>query len=203
MSSRSVFIFIALGAVASAVAYQDLSPAPKAAGAPKLGPIDYTKGVHLESNVGSFKIKRGGEDLDDGVLDISFKGTILVSGLIGEATPTAPAVQETGTGQMQKDLQTWNKRLFHSAGVGKLHVKGKFDGIQFFGQDVSAYYRGTGVIQLYGEFDKNLNTGSYWYDETPKDKGFWGTGGAIITPRPRPDATGVGNIKIKNITPKG
>ena len=71
---------------------------------------------------------------------------------------------------------------------------------------MDAVYNGTGVIQLFGEFDKNLNTGFYWNGRFPNNKQFWGTfgqtvlpvsGGGPTTPAPTP------KIKVKDVTGKG
>src|SRR5580658_11203479 len=105
-------------------------------------------GLHMETNLGSFKIKRGSEDPDLGDLTISFQGTVLVSGLKG-------TVDTGGSVHLEYDRPDVGKKVYF--GKGTLHVNGQFQAIQFFGQDMKALYYGTGIIQLAGEFDKNLD----------------------------------------------
>jgi hypothetical protein len=175
-------------------------PTPRQA-APPSGPVaahllpgQGGPGLHLETNLGSFKIKQGSEQLDVGVLDIDFKGTILVSGLKGTATPSAGV-------KLEYDRPQDHKQVFY--GKGHLHVDGDFDGIQWFGDHMSATYRGTGVIQLFGEFDKALNTGYYWYGNDTASKMFWGTNGTTITPTPYRKAGQDVEITVVKDKPKG
>jgi|GEM_PF-1478942 len=134
-------------------------------------------GLYLQTQLGSFKIKRGSEQQDVGILDIDFKGTVLISGL----SPTGVATPSAGV-KLEYYRADHNKRVFY--GKGHLHIDGDFDGILWFGENMKALYHGTGVIQLFGEFDKQLNTGTYWYASNPSTKMYWGTGGATITPAP-------------------
>lgn len=159
-------------------------------------PADFpanAKGLHLQTNLGSFKIKRGNDQPDQGVLDIKFTGTVLVSDLVGTVTP-GPGVK------LEYNRPDMRKQVFH--GAGTLHVDGKFGGILFFGRDMNALYNGTGIIQLYGEFDKNLNTGFYWYGNNLQ-KNYWGTSGNQVLPvyvsRTAPEQ----QIKVKDVGGKG
>jgi hypothetical protein len=169
-------------------------PKPKAP--PKVSTTIPSTGIHLSTNLGSFKIKRGSEALNYGRLEMTFKGTVAVSGLNGTIVPT------NGT-ELELSQPKYKKLVYHSKGDGKLSIIGQFDGIQFFGEKVSAYYRGDGVLSLYGEFDKDLNTGLYWYDQTPNNKRFWGTNGLTITPTPYIDTRNQNDIKIKDVPAKG
>jgi hypothetical protein len=192
-------ILLASGAVLmalAAIAQQPVSTPPAAIPTPKVATTIPATGIHLVSEIGAFKIKRGSEAQNYGLLDITFKGTVLVSGLKGTVTPSKGAF-------LAFPQPKYNKKVYFSKGIGNLKVFGQFGGIQFFGQNVNAYYRGDGVIQLFGEFDKNLNTGFYWYDQTPSDKQFWGTSGRTITPTPyvNPQLS-PGGIKIKDVTGK-
>jgi hypothetical protein len=152
------------------------------------------KGLHLETVVGSFKIKKGSDAPDTGVLDINFTGTVLISNLKGVATPSAGVRLDYNRPDMEK-------QVFH--GTGSLHIAGQFGGILFFGRDMHALYDGTGVIQLFGEFDKSLNTGWYWYGNDPKTKSYWGTFGATILPQRQIFNTTPSKIKIKDVGAKG
>jgi hypothetical protein len=42
---------------------------------------------------------------------------------------------------------------------------------------------GAGQIRITGEFDKDLKTGEYWFED-PEDKGLWGTNMQQITVPP-------------------
>jgi hypothetical protein len=151
-------------------------------------------GLHLTTTLGSFKIKRGSEDLNKGTLDIHFSGTVLISGLKGVADPI-------GGVKLEYDRPDMSRKVFH--GRGALHISGEFGSILFFGQDLSALYTGSGVIQLFGEFDKNLETGYYWYDGDSAKKTDWGTTGVTILPHPYAPANSPTKIKIKNVTGQG
>jgi hypothetical protein len=173
-----------------------LAVAASAFSAPTSFPAN-AKGLHLETVVGSFKIKRGSEDLNQGVCDINFTGTVLVSNLQGVATPGAGV-------KLEYDRPDMQRKVFH--GTGSLHIAGKFGSISFFGRDMNALYNGSGVVQLYGEFDKNLNTGYYWYGDDPTTKRDWGSFGATILPvrwKPKNDGLINKHIHIKDVGKKG
>jgi hypothetical protein len=44
--------------------------------------------------------------------------------------------------------------------------------VQWFGRDLDAVWYGEGMARLVGEFDEDLKTGFYWYDD-PKIKFPW------------------------------
>jgi len=96
---------------------------------------------------------------------------VLVSGAdAGVATATGNLKLEYSSGK-------YKKQVYH--GQGKLAVHGKFKVIQFFGSHLSGRFAGLGIFHLYGEFDKDLETGYYWYDGGQKKD--WGTGGLQVT----------------------
>lgn len=163
---------------------------------PSAGGIDpLASGLHLTSTLGSFKIKRGSEDLNKGVLEIHFTGTLLVSGLKGQAVPS-------GGVKLEYDRPDMDRKVFH--GTGALHVDGEFSSILFFGQNVDALYNGSGVVQLFGEFDKDLQTGYYWYGKDIAKKLDWGTTGVTILPNPvNRQQMERQKIKVKNVTGQG
>ena len=208
--NRIVISSVALGVLCCAAAAQgptqsEKKPPPPtfAPGGPKPLPQAPTfngkpvqkegPGLHMETNLGSFKIKRGSEDPDLGDLTMTFQGTVLVSGLKG-------AVETGGTVHLEYDRPDVGKKVYF--GKGTLHVNGQFQAIQFFGQDMKALYYGSGIIQLAGEFDKNLDTGTYWYGNEVKNKHYWGTNPIPITPSPQgQEAQQNTPIKIKKIPP--
>jgi hypothetical protein len=153
--------------------------------------------VHLQTNVGSFKVLSPSPGVPaEGRIELRFVGsTVLVSGLQrgGVVTP-GPGVR------LEYNRPDRDKAVYF--GTGTLVIDGKYEGIQFFGQGLTATYNGFGIIRLYGEFDKDLNTGYYWYTD-PKQKMFWGTGGQTITTQPYATNETPGQIKVKVLPGKG
>jgi len=121
--------------------------------------------LNFESKIGSFKAM-GTDNPAHGLLQITFSGTVLVSGLNGKVAMEGNIIKEY-------DDAPHKKQVYH--GTGKMTVDGDFTGIQFFGKDLKGRFVGVSIFRLYGEFDKDLNTGSFWYDGG--DKRDWGTGG--------------------------
>ncbi|HXH62342.1 MAG TPA: hypothetical protein VNI20_13425 [Fimbriimonadaceae bacterium] len=112
--------------------------------------------MHFNSNLGSFRMIDG-----EGRVEIDFTGTILVNKLQG-------SVQVSGN--LKKEFDGMKRTVYH--GTGHMVVSGQFRAIQWFGSDMTGVWYGKGIIRLLGEFDRNLSTGEYWYDD-PVDKGEW------------------------------
>ncbi len=129
--------------------------------------------LYFTTMIGSFKINPVGDIPAQGTLTMSFQGTVLVSGDVKQAivTPGAGVILEL-------DRSKQGKRVYH--GNGTITISGRYKGIQFFGEKLNAYWHGYGILLLYGEFDKNLNTGSFWYKGDPS-KSDWGSGGHTVT----------------------
>lgn len=125
--------------------------------------------VWFETNVGSFKILQKGPVFPSGDLTMSFTGSVLISELQGTVTPVGNVRREYNN--PAKGRQVW-------FGTGKLNVKGSFRAVQWFGRDLKARFNGDGYIRLYGEFDKKLETGFYWFN--PAEKKFWGNYGVGV-----------------------
>lgn len=140
----------------------------------KYVPPDYSKmkvskdrdDVWFETNVGSFKILPRGDVLPSGELTMSFTGSVLISELRGTATPEGNVRREYNN--KEKGREVW-------FGTGKLTIKGDFRAVQWFGRNLKAKFNGNGFMRLYGEFDKKLDTGYYWFN--PKEKKYWGNYG--------------------------
>lgn len=116
--------------------------------------------LHMESNLGSFKIYPG-----QGRCEFSFTGTVLVSGLNDDGyVEASPGVIVEYTGL--------NRTVYH--GTGSIVVSGKWRALQWFGTDMSGVWYGQGMMRIIGEFDRDLNTGTYWYSD-PSDVGNWPT----------------------------
>jgi hypothetical protein len=122
----------------------------------------------FRSNVGSFKMAGSDDRPAEGRVEFTFTGTVLV---IGE-----PKVEVSGNVRSEYRNQEYKRQVYN--GTGKIVIEGKFDAIQFFGRNVSGSWKGWGLVRFFGEFDKNLNTGDYWYPEKPNDKFPWGNYGS-------------------------
>lgn len=113
--------------------------------------------LHMSTKIGSFKIIDG-----EGRLEFTFKGTLLVSKLEGQLTTLA--------GNLRKEYDKNNRAVY--TGGGTVAIEGKWRGVQWFGSDMTATYWGKGVCRITGEFDRNLETGYYWYRDPAKKKPF-------------------------------
>ena len=146
---------------------------------------------HFTTNIGSFKLLGSDEQDVHGHLEVTAKGTILVSGV--EKAPTA-----TGTLKLEKAYPSMKKYVFH--GQGTLKLDGTWRSVQWFGTDLTGYFNGRGKFRLVGEFDKDLNTGWYW-TTNPAKKQYWpansvveylvpGFSSEVGLPKPIPQPTG-------------
>lgn len=134
--------------------------------------------VHLQCNVGSFKILDGGPKAPaHGKLQMSFSGTVLISGLEGNNV--------TVTGNLRKEYQNDKYKKLCYFGTGSITVDGNFGSIQWFGRNMTATFQGFGILRLYGEYDKNLDTGLFWYESSKEKKELWMNGGrTFLVPMP-------------------
>jgi hypothetical protein len=114
--------------------------------------------MHMQCNLGSFKIIPG-----QGRIEVSFTGTFMVSGLEGD---------HSVSGDLVKEFEGMERVLYH--GTGTITVEGEWRALQWFGSNMSGTWYGAGQIRLTGEFDRNLNTGEYWFDD-PNEKFPWST----------------------------
>ncbi|RYG25928.1 hypothetical protein EON82_05355 [bacterium] len=133
-----------------------------------------TDTLFIQTGVGSFKILPPGPDKTRGTLDINFEGTVMVSGLTGTVTP-GPGVR------LELERKDHNRKVFF--GKGHIRVSGEFRAIQFFGRNLKGSYSGIGIARLYGEFDKNMETGYFWYASQP-EKVDWGAYGRTLVVPP-------------------
>ena len=120
-------------------------------------PKDKLATLHFQTNIGSFKMMDG-----YGRVEISFTGTMLISQLEG------PEPQVSGDLQLQYNDK--GRRVYF--GRGSIVFRGSWRGVQWFGRNMKGVWFGRGAMRLAGEFDKNLYTGEYWYDD-PKQKKPW------------------------------
>lgn len=141
--------------------------------------------LHMTTRLGSFKLIDG-----RGRVAVNFTGTIMVSAGTEKLSErdlqiqTSPGLRE----EYRDDYRVaWT-------GTGTLIATGSWRGIQWFGRDMDAVWYGNGVARLSGEFDRNLETGSYWYDD-PSDVMFFPSEGIIEARVPKPSSTGVGTVR--------
>lgn len=172
-----------------------IQPAPpyKAPQMEKEGPFDpkSSRYANLKFNtkVGSFKILGTDEVLAQGTLTMAFKGTVMVSDL-------EPGGKVSFSGDVRKEYTTDDNRKTLYFGKGTMTVAGRYKSLQFFGQDLDANFFGLGIFRLYGEFDKDLKTGTYQVDQGEKMP--WGTNGMqVAVPNPAMSSATRGGIKVK------
>lgn len=168
-----LFVLPGVAAVASLSLGQGQKPAP--ASAPPIAMKPGWGDMHLATKIGSFKLVDG-----EGRVEINFTGSVLVSKLKGRVTPSAG---------IRKEYDANDRQVYH--GTGKLTVEGSFRGIQWFGTNMSTRWIGAGLARIVGEFDKNLETGFYWYGSGVDKKMPWSSSGmTILNPEARPGGTG-------------
>lgn len=145
-------ISLAVGALAVAtyLVAQPATPAQKAGfeGREKFGTM------HLQSNLGSYRSIDG-----EGRLETTFKGTLLVSKLDGKMNIVS--------GKLRKEYEGLDRVVY--TGQATVVFSGKWRAIQWFGSDMRTVWYGSGFMRISGEFDKNMKTGDYWY-ENPAEK---------------------------------
>jgi hypothetical protein len=146
----------------------------KPATAPKTGEFA------LDSGPGSFRVEGEGHLVLDilGGDDPRDAGTLYISGLKGERTVTG----------MRLEYKDGARECYH--GIGHVDINGKFRAINFLGSGVKGSFTGYGMFRLYGDLDKNLRTGLFWYPGLKDAKGKqvvenWDTNGRQVdVPRP-------------------
>lgn len=124
--------------------------------------------LHAKTNIGSAKSMDG-----KGRFEISFEGTLLISGYKG-----APIQIQGELVQQYKDS---GRTVYF--GRGRCILSGQWRGAQWFGQKLDLVWYGSGVLRIRGEFDKDMNTGSFWYDD-PKKATPFPTQGTMDVPVP-------------------
>jgi hypothetical protein len=169
---RNLALALAAGATAVAGLVFAQGGAPTQPGLP-----DPSYGVfNFSTKIGSFKLLDG-----VGKVEVSFTGTILISQLKGTVVPA---------GSIKKEYSSKDKEVWH--GTGKLVIDGSFRGIQFFGTNMTGKWVGRGRARIYGEFDRNLETGYYYYGTDVSRKVAWSMYGMELSvPQFQQGGTGV------------
>ena len=111
-----------------------------------------------------------------------------------------PKVEVTGNVRSEYNNREYKRQVYN--GSGKIVVDGKFEAIQFFGRNVSGTWNGWGLVRFYGEFDKDLNTGDYWYPDKPNEKFPWGNYGSTAFNPKQVDAMQQNQPKPVVVPPK-
>lgn len=131
--------------------------------------------LFFKTNIGSFRFV-GTQEMEtnkrvpaEGRLEVVFTGTLLINNLEGRVTTS---------GKLRKEYDGRGRVGYF--GSGKVIVEGRFWAVQAFGQEIDGRWTGWGMGRLYGEFDRNLYTGEYWFARDPK-KQFWSSYGSTIT----------------------
>ena len=127
--------------------------------------------LYFSTSVGSFKLLPPGPDKTRGTLDMEFEGTVMVNGLKGDVS-VGPGVR------LEYRRPKHDRKVYF--GKGHIRVSGEYRSIQFFGRNLKGNFKGVTVARLYGEFDKNMETGFYWYGSQPA-KQDWGSYGRTLS----------------------
>lgn len=129
---------------------------------------------NLETKIGSFRMLEFNDDsMPEGHFEMSFTGTVLVDTSVAVKHPRGLQTTIQTEGNVKKEVDYHGREVFH--GTGKIIVDGGWHALQWFGRDMSGKFFGSAVFRLNGEFDKNLETGYYWYKDGKKND--WGTSG--------------------------
>lgn len=138
--------------------------------------------LYFQSNLGSFKLLGNDQEPEvTGTLTFSFTGTVLISGTTSEPTVTGNVIKEYDSTDMYKkeladpnlkaDALLFMKRAYH--GTGSISITGPLRAVEWFGSDMKGHFVGRGIMRITGEFDKNLNTGTYYFADNPSKVNYW------------------------------
>ena len=134
--------------------------------------------MYLSTSIGSFKMLEYNDDKPpEGHFEMTFTGTVLVDTTDAVKHPRGLKTTITTSGNVRKEVTYHGRQVFN--GTGKIVVDGGWHALQWFGRDMKATMNGCAVFRLTGEFDKNLETGYFWYPDGKKMD--WGTGGVQPT----------------------
>ena len=129
--------------------------------------------LYFSTTVGSFKLLPPGPEKTAGTLDVEFEGTLMVNGLKGQITPGAGV-------RLEYDRPKHERKVYF--GKGHIRISGDFRSIQFFGRNLKGSFKGVAVARLYGEFDKNMETGYYWFGSNPQKQDWGSYGHTVVVP---------------------
>lgn len=168
MSRRTRLVSL-IAAVACAGAFALFFSLTRFAQAQGIKRLEGNGTLHFSTKLGSFKILSVENEPVTGHLEMTFKGGLLVSGLDHEPKPSGNVRLEYTYAPLKK---------YAYFGQGKIVLDGPFRSLQWFGSDMDATFVGRAKVRLAGEFDKNLDTGTFWTDD-PKKTNNWPANGLI------------------------
>jgi len=145
--------------------------------------------LHLRTRLGSFKIVPAGDTPAMGRFEMTFTGTVLVHNVNGKLEVS---------GKLRLEYNNHGRKVF--TGTGRIVVTGEWRSMQWFGSDMEAVWYGRGLIRVSGEFDRNLDTGEYWYDD-PKQKYYWYPGASMEVHLPQAGAPPARPIERRRTQP--
>lgn len=135
--------------------------------------------LNIQTTIGSFRMIDG-----KGTATFTFEGTVLLADVQGD-------VKIEGAVKKEYDDPKLLRRTYF--GKGKMTITGKWRAIQWFGTNMKGTIKGTSIVRIVGEFDKNLDTGWYWYGNDVANRNPWYTVGMTISvpldPRMTPKPT--------------
>lgn len=136
--------------------------------------------INLATTLGSFRAIDG-----EGDLEAQFEGTVLFSRVEGDLEVTGDVRKEYENEELNRVVYT---------GEGSFRIDGSWRGIQWFGKNMRATWEGNGVVRVDGEYDRNLETGWYWFDDNIEDRRPWPAEGTIDLRVPEIRPGGLGNV---------
>jgi hypothetical protein len=122
-------------------------------------PTPQNQQMDFESKIGAMRFFNC-----DGKIKLSFKGTVLIRNYKGSLTTT---------GNLRKEYNEHGRSVFF--GDGSITLDGHWESMQWFGRDMVGSWFGRGGFRLYGDYDRNMETGFWWVDGVEKDKLPWPT----------------------------
>ncbi len=132
---------------------------------------------HMRSNICNYKILDG-----EGKVTMKFRGTVMVNRLTDLKDSKKAGTIVFTSGKARKEYEGHDRVAY--TGEGVVEITGKWRGLQFFGTGLDMTWYGYGVLRGSGEFDKNMDTGRYWYDN-PEQFEYLPNTTLITVPNPR------------------
>ena len=142
--------------------------------------------VVMKTNIGAFKITSPGDQKSFGKIKMSFKGSCLIVGYEGATLGVTPG--------LRVEYQDAKRQRVEYFGTGTITLDGKFRAIQWFGRNLDMNWAGLGICRVYGEFDKNGDTGTFAIKGNKP--AYWGTGGMQFVLPPRNSSFVQPKVKI-------
>lgn len=142
--------------------------------------------LHLSTRLGSFRLING-----QGRVEFTFTGTVLLNRV--EAGSYGPRVLSV-SGNLRKEYEEGDRIVY--SGTGRVIVEGKWRAINWFGRDMNAVWYGQGIARVMGDFDRNLETGRYWYDN-PNLRQPWPAGSIREIRVPENFGVGLGGGRVQ------